>query len=84
MLRVSTIVGYRVTADMDDKIERGYITEQRGEGFSWKWHDGEGKPRPRSYFSAVDLRDKVNRWLAKNGYTRNARLVPVRRSHGKR
>jgi len=72
------IIGYRVTAHMDDKIERGYLTDQRGGGFSWKWYEGRRTPRHRSRESAEKLRDRANRWLAANGHTRNARLVPVR------
>jgi hypothetical protein len=72
------IVGYRVYAHMDDDgCERGPLGDQRGGGFSWKWYEGKGLPRPRSRESATNLRNVANEWLAANGYTRNARLVPV-------
>jgi len=77
---MSAIVGYRVHAHLDDGCERGPLGAQRGGGggFCWKWYDGKGKPRPRSRENATKLRDMANNWLAANGYTRNARLVPVR------
>lgn len=75
---MSDHVRYRVTAHLDDTSERGYLTAQRGGGFSWKWYEGGRKPRPRLRASAEKLRDMANRWLTANGYTRNARLVRVK------
>lgn len=51
------IVGYRVTAHLDDGAERGYLTEQRGGGFSWKWHVDELVRMVREARTARDIGD---------------------------